>query len=224
MLEGDLAARAARRREDIGLDEHAQLRQPDDEHAIGVIARLHAIQPDFPATALQRVRLLHGQEADRLRRARQRIGSQRPRPRERIREEGDVRGLRDDGGALGREGSQTGGMIEVRVRVDHVADGLAGDQPARFGDDLARARFALRAFDHGHVIAEIDGERGVATRHAGTRLRPAAPRAGAPAPSSLPAAASRQRPPRSSRSRGRCGSRGRARDGCPRSARCARAG
>ena len=53
-------------------------------------------------------------------------------------------------------------MIEMRVRVDDVADWLVGDDAFGFGDDRQPARFALPAFEHDDVVLEFDRKRDVA--------------------------------------------------------------
>ena len=66
--------------------------------------------------------------------------------------------VRDDRGALVDEGAQTARVIDVVVRVDDVANRLAGNEPLRLGDDLVRARLALRPLEDDDVVAEVDGE------------------------------------------------------------------
>ena len=53
----------------------------------------------------------------------------------------------DDGRALGDEGPQAAGMVEMLVRVDDVPDRLVRNQLLGFLDDRERSRFTLRPLD-----------------------------------------------------------------------------
>ena len=70
--------------------------------------------------------------------------------------------VRDDCDVLGHERGEPARVVEVRVRVDDVADRLVGDDALRLGDDREAARFALPALEHDDVILEFDRERHVA--------------------------------------------------------------
>src|SRR5207248_11065034 len=63
----------------------------------------------------------------------------------------------EDGDALGGKWREPAGMIEVRMRIDDVPDSFVRKQPPGFGEDRQASRFALRAFEHDHVVAELDG-------------------------------------------------------------------
>jgi hypothetical protein len=69
--------------------------------------------------------------------------------------------VREYGRPFGDERAQAAGVVEVAVRVDHVADRLVRDEPLRFSDDGQRSWFALSRFDEGDVVLEIDGDDGV---------------------------------------------------------------
>ena len=68
------------------------------------------------------------------------------------------------GDALGHDRRQPAGVIEVRVRVDDIADGLVRNDLPRLRQDRLSARLALPALEHEDVVAELDGESDVPAR------------------------------------------------------------
>ena len=91
-------------------------------------------------------------------RLREGVPYERPRAAERLLEERLVRVVRDDGDPFGRDRGEPAGMIEVRVRVDDVADRLVRNGLLHFRQDRQAARFVLSAFEHDDVVADLDGE------------------------------------------------------------------
>ncbi len=61
-------------------------------------------------------------------------------------------------GADGRVAADAAGVIDVRVGVDHVANGLGGDELVRFGDDRDGTSVVHGSFDDGDEILEFDDE------------------------------------------------------------------
>ena len=71
-------------------------------------------------------------------------------------EERLIRAVCDHRRALVDEWPQTAGMVEMRVRVDDVANRFGGKQLFRLRDDGTTPRFRLRPLDNDDVIAHPD--------------------------------------------------------------------
>jgi hypothetical protein len=71
----------------------------------------------------------------------------------------------DDRRALGHKCPQAAGVIEVRMGVDDIANGLIRNQFLGLRDDCAGALFTLRSLNDDDVILEIHGNGGIAAEN-----------------------------------------------------------
>src|SRR5262245_6773368 len=93
------------------------------------------------------------------------IRLQRVRQRKQLFEVGFVHFVGHDCGAFGHERPQAARVVDVMMGVHDVANRLVRNQPFRFGDDLRRAGFALRPFDHDDVVLKVHGHGRVAAQN-----------------------------------------------------------
>ena len=147
---------------EVALEEDARARNVR-EHGFGHVQVADGvIDVDAHRAVVEREMLVDGQELQRLRIARERVGEVRRGPRDHLAEDALVAAARDDRETARDGGAQAAAVIEVMVRDDDVRDLLAGHE--RVGDVEPRERVGLVVvgLEHHEVIGELDDGAAVA--------------------------------------------------------------
>ena len=120
------------------------------------------IDVDAHRAVVEREVLVDGQELQRLRIARERVGKIRRGPRDHLAEDALVAAARDDGEPARYRGAQAAAVIEVMVRDDDVRDLLARHEGVGDVEPRERVGLIVVGLEHHEVIGELDDGAAVA--------------------------------------------------------------